>query len=189
MFTTTNLSNTTTVAMAEEQKPVEVPAVEAPAAEVVAEAPAVVEAPVAEAAAAEPAVVEAPAAEAAAEPAAEAPAAVEEPKKAAEPIEEGILEAKGSGFPKSFLYTKKFFWFPKEAVTPKDLAAYVKSEKVSETAHHVVSWASETGKGLLFYGEKQGEKAHGVIHLVCIFDIIGIAANLHLASSNKVFPA
>lgn len=149
--------------MAEEQKPVEVPAVEAPT----VEAAPVVEAPVVETAAAEPAV-EAPAAEAAAEPTAEAPAAAEEPKKEAEPIEEGILEAKGSGFPKSFLYTKKFFWFPKEAVTPKDLAAYVKSEKVTETAHHVVSWASETGKGLLFYGEKQGEKPHGVIHLVRI---------------------
>ena len=89
--------------MAEETKPVEVPVAEttAPVAE-----PAVEAAPAAaEPAAAEPAVAAAeattaePAAEAA--PAAEAPAAeeakVEEPPK---PIEEGVLEAKGSTFPK-----------------------------------------------------------------------------------------
>lgn len=163
-------------------KPVETPAVEAPAAEV----PAAVEAPVVEAAPAAAveevvaapveeaaAAVEAPAAEAAAEaPAAteEAPAAaeaaVEEPVAAPEPIEEGILEAKGTSFPKNFLYTKKFFWFPKEASSVKELAAYLKSEKATADAHHAVSWAAETGKGLLFYGEKTTEKTPaGVIHL------------------------
>ncbi|CAK7273829.1 hypothetical protein SEPCBS119000_005858 [Sporothrix epigloea] len=153
--------------MAEEQKPVDIPAVEAPAVVEPVEAPAVVEAPSTETTAATEAPVETSTVDAAPETGAdtEAPAAVEEPKKEAEPIEEGVLEAKGSGFPKSLLYTKKFFWFPKDAQSPADLATYLKSEKATDVAHHVVSWASETGKGLLFYGEKKGEKPHGVIHL------------------------
>ncbi|EFX05661.1 hypothetical protein CMQ_3730 [Grosmannia clavigera kw1407] len=157
--------------MAEEQKPVEVPAVEAPAVEpVVAEATPAVEVVAETPAAAEP-VVEAaavPVEAAVEEPAAEAAAApAEEVKEEVKPIEEGVLEAKGTSFPKKFLYTKKFFWFGNDALSAKDLAAYVKSEKATDVAHHVISWASETGKGLLLYGEKPGDKstAHGVIQL------------------------
>lgn len=75
---------------------------------------------------------------------------------------------------RNFLYTKKFFWFGSESLSAKDLAAYVKSEKATDVAHHVVSWASETGKGLLLYGEKAGDKssAHGVIQLVCSMTLV-----------------
>lgn len=155
--------------MAEEQKPVEIAAVEAPVVAEPVEAPAITEEAAVNTAVVAEAPVDASTTEGTPEIAAEAEAstAAEEPEKEVEPIEEGVLEAKGTGFPKSLLYTKKFFWFPKDAQSPKDLAAYLKSEKASDAAHHVVSWASETGKGLLFYGEKKGEKAHGVIHLVC----------------------
>ncbi len=66
------------------------------------------------------------------------------------------------------IYSKKYFWFGSEAIETKDLASYLKAEKAAEVAHHVVSWASETGQGLLFYGDKAGDKSapHGVIHLV-----------------------
>ncbi len=101
--------------MAEEQKPVETPVVEVPAAETPAEAAA------AEAPAAEPAAAEAPAAEAVAEaPAAEVPAAepaapVEEPPK---PIEEGVLEAKGTSFPKYVAKKKKKSYFTSLCLMP-----------------------------------------------------------------------
>jgi hypothetical protein len=41
----------------------------------------------------------------------------------------------------------------------------LKSEKATDVAHHVVAWASETGKGLLFYGKETGNPT-GVIQLV-----------------------
>ena len=42
-----------------------------------------------------------------------------------------------------------------------------KADKVAEVAHHVASWASETGKGLLFFSEKSDKAApYGAIQLV-----------------------
>lgn len=69
---------------------------------------------------------------------------------------------------RNLVYSKKFFWFGSDAVDSKNLASYVKSEKVTHVAHHVVSWASHTGKGLLFYNDKSTDKAapQGVIQLV-----------------------
>lgn len=158
--------------MAEQTKPVEVTqeaapivAVEPPAAEAVAPVePAVASEP---AASTEPATAD-PAATEPAAAAAEAPAAGEEAKKdEVTPIEEGLLEVKGSSFPKNFLYSKKFFWFGSDAIEPKNLSAYTKSEKVADVAHHVAAWASHTGKGLLFFSEKPNDKStpHGVIDL------------------------
>lgn len=72
---------------------------------------------------------------------------------------------------RKFLYSKKYFWFGADAVDPKDLSSYLKAEKVAEVGHSVAAWAAETGKGLLFYSEKPGEKSspHGAIQLVCGF--------------------
>ncbi|KAK8851487.1 immunogenic protein [Apiospora arundinis] len=161
--------------MAEIQKPIEVvpettPAVvEAAATEPIpaettaaATTEAAAETKPAEVAAEEPA--------AATEAAAETPAATEEAKKDEEvkPVEEGTLEHKGAGagFPKNLMFSKTHFWFGSEAVPSEKLAAYLKSEKATEVGHHVASWATETGKGLLFYG-KEADKAtpHGIIPL------------------------
>ena len=69
---------------------------------------------------------------------------------------------------RNFIYSKKFFWFGDEAVDTKALTNYLKNEKVSDTAHHVAAWASQTGKGLLFYAEKGTDKTapSGAILLV-----------------------
>ncbi|KAL8347008.1 hypothetical protein RB601_003388 [Gaeumannomyces tritici] len=148
--------------MSDAPKPVEVPVEATPAVEAVA--PAAEPAPVvaettapAEAAATEAA----PATtEAAAEGETPAAVATEEAKKEeAVPIEEGFLESKGTKFPQNFLYTKRFFWFGTDAVEPKVLATFVKSEKSVEVAHKVAAWASQTGAGLLFYVEKGTDKA------------------------------
>ncbi|GJC84958.1 hypothetical protein ColLi_07796 [Colletotrichum liriopes] len=154
--------------MAEEQKPVEVPketvpatTTEQPAAETkpveTTETPAAA-APTADATTEAPATTETPA-----EVAAEAAAPVEEAKKEVVPVEEGTLEHKGVNFPKNFIYSKEFFWFGSDAVESKSLSSYLKGEKSTETAHHNAAWASHTGKGLLFFGDKTAPQ--GVINL------------------------
>ncbi|KAI1309741.1 Pleckstrin homology domain-containing protein [Xylaria venustula] len=148
--------------MAEEQKPVAVPETTPAVAELVAE-------PVAETKPAEETPVEAaPATEAPAETTAEETPAAEEAKEEVKPIEAGTLEHKGApaNFPKNLLYAKNHFWFGNDALEKEKLATYLKNEKVSDVAHHVVSWASETGKGLLFYGKESDKSTPtGVIQL------------------------
>ncbi len=64
------------------------------------------------------------------------------------------------------IYSKKFFWFGEEPVDTKAATTF-KADKVVDVAHHVASWAAETGKGLLFYSEKSDKTApHGAIQLV-----------------------
>lgn len=52
---------------------------------------------------------------------------------------------------RNFIYSKKFFWFGSEAVDPKKFPGLLKD-------HHLAAWASETGKGLLFFSEKGQDK-------------------------------
>ncbi|KAL6813484.1 Pleckstrin homology domain-containing protein [Trichoderma sp. SZMC 28013] len=149
--------------MAEEQKPVEVAApvaVEETAPVVVEEIPAVVEpAPVVEDKPAE----EAKPAET--EEAAEAAKEEDKKEEEAKPIEEGFLghKAQGASFPKNLIASKAFFFFGSDAVEAEVLAAYKKAEKHVEVAQHNIAWATHTGKGLLFIGDKKAP--HGVINL------------------------
>ncbi|KAF4591984.1 Pleckstrin domain-like protein [Ophiocordyceps camponoti-floridani] len=86
-------------------------------------------------------------------------------KEEAKPVEEGYLahKAQGASFPKNLIPSKEFFFFGSDAVEPKHLAHYQKSEKSSDDAHDNIAWASHTGKGLLFLGDKKAP--HGVINL------------------------
>lgn len=144
-------------------KPVDV----TPAAEPVAETK-----PVEETVAAPAVETTAPAAETEAAPAAteatETPAAAVEEAKEEEkkPVEEGHLSHKGEGanFPKNLIYSKKLFWFGTEPVDLKAVGSF-KADKVAEVAHHVQAWASETGKGLLFFGEKDKSAPQGAVQL------------------------
>ncbi|KAI1459572.1 Pleckstrin homology domain-containing protein [Annulohypoxylon moriforme] len=146
--------------MADQQKPVEVPETTPAVAEPVAETKPE-ETPAAETPAAEPAATTEAAPETTEGEAAEAAAPAEEAKKEeVKPIEAGTLEHKGApaNFPKNLIYSKLHFWFGTEAVPKDKLAAYLKNEKTTEVAHHVAAWATETGKGLLFYG-KESDKS------------------------------
>ena len=49
--------------------------------------------------------------------------------------------------------SKKEFWLSDSAVTPQNMDMYLRGEK-PEVAHPVVAWASQTGKGLLFFNKK-----------------------------------
>ncbi|KAI1258468.1 hypothetical protein F5Y18DRAFT_434282 [Xylariaceae sp. FL1019] len=150
--------------MAEVQKPVEVLETHPAITELAAETQPVEAQPVEETSAAE--TTEAPV-ETAAEATPVAP--VEEAKKEeATPIESGTLEHKGApaNFPKNLLYTKTHFWFGTDAVEKEKLATYLKNEKATDVAHHVVSWAAETGNGLLFFAKESDKTTPtGVIQL------------------------
>ncbi|SMQ46991.1 unnamed protein product [Zymoseptoria tritici ST99CH_3D7] len=74
-------------------------------------------------------------------------------EKAVEPITEGQLAYKGPGLVKSLIPSKKEFWLDDSAVSPSNLSLYLRGEK-PEVAHPVVAWASQTGKGLLFFNKK-----------------------------------
>lgn len=152
-----------------ETAPVAEPVVETKPAE---ETPAVAPAATEEVAAPAPVVAaettEAAPAVAAAE-AVEAPAATEEAKKEVEeakPVDEGHLSHKGEGanFPKNLIHSKKLFWFGSEPVDVKAAPSF-KSDKIADVAHHVTAWAAETGKGLLFFGEKDKSAPQGAIQL------------------------
>lgn len=81
---------------------------------------------------------------------------VEAPKEDIKPVEEGQLgyKAQGLSFPKNLISSKEFFFFGSEPVDIKSLAAYQRSEKTIDVAHANIAWATQTGKGLLFVGEK-----------------------------------
>ncbi|KAL2853753.1 Pleckstrin homology domain-containing protein [Aspergillus pseudoustus] len=168
--------------MSETQKPVEETPVVAPAAAI--ETPA---APAAEAAATETPAAEAPAAEAPKEAAAETPAAATEETKADTPAEEakevtpaseGTLGYKAPGLVKSLRFAKRFFYFNDEAIEAKQLSVYRANEKPA-VANPIVAWASQTGKGLLFFTKRAEDKATpaGIISLADISDITKEGSN------------
>lgn len=70
-----------------------------------------------------------------------------------------------SDSPRNLIPSKEFFFFGTESYEPKSLAHYQKSEKSTETAHSNIAWASESGKGLLFVGDKKTPSS--IISLVC----------------------
>lgn len=65
---------------------------------------------------------------------------------------------------RNLIPSKEFFFFGTDSIEPKALSAYLRGEKNTETAHHNISWASHTGRGLLFVGDKQAPSS--VINLV-----------------------
>jgi hypothetical protein len=141
--------------MADTQKPAEVPveetaAVLAPA----VDTKPVEETPVEAAAPAVAATEEAKTTEPVAET--EAPKE-EETKEEVKPVEEGQLgyKAQGLSFPKNLISSKEFFFFGTDAVEASTLDAYKRSEKSTEVAHNNIAWATSTGKGLLFVGDKK----------------------------------
>lgn len=70
-------------------------------------------------------------------------------------------------FCRSLRFAKRYFWFADDAVDVKELAFYFQHEKLS-VAHPTAAWASQTGKGLLFFAKRAEDKAHptGIVNLV-----------------------
>lgn len=65
---------------------------------------------------------------------------------------------------RNLIPSKEFFFFGTDAFEPKALSTYQKHEKAAATAQANIAWASETGKGLLFIGDKKAPS--GIINLV-----------------------
>lgn len=69
-----------------------------------------------------------------------------------------------TGTTRNLIPSKEFFFFGSDSFEPKALSAYLKGEKNTENAHHNISWASHTGNGLLFIGDKKAPTS--IINLV-----------------------
>ena len=70
---------------------------------------------------------------------------------------------------RSLIPSKKEFWLTDDAVSPQDLNSYMRGEK-PEIAHPVVAWASQTGKGLLFFNKKGETSKKQPGHVLALHD-------------------
>ncbi|GKZ37733.1 hypothetical protein AbraIFM66950_009416 [Aspergillus brasiliensis] len=168
--------------MSDVQKPVEETPAAAPAVAPATEAPAATETPATETPAAEapqetPAETTEAAAPAAAEESKAAETPAEEPKEETKqeevtPASEGVLGYKAPGLVKGLRFAKRFFYFSDDAVESKQLSAFHQSEKAA-VANPIAAWASQTGKGLLFFTKRAEDKASpaGIFNLADVSDI------------------
>lgn len=64
-------------------------------------------------------------------------------------------------------FSKRFFYFSDEPVESKHLHVFHQNEKPA-VAHPIAAWASQTGKGLLFYVKRAEDKLtpQGIFSLV-----------------------
>ncbi|KGO78520.1 hypothetical protein PITC_067870 [Penicillium italicum] len=151
--------------MSEVQKIVEETPEVAPAVETAVETPvteAAVEAPKEPSEAAEPT----------ATPAVEDTEAAEPVKEEVKPATEGVLGYKAPGLVKGFRFAKRFFYFNEEAIESKQLSVFHQNEKAA-VANPTAAWASQTGKGLLFFTKRAEDKATpaGIFNLADVSDV------------------
>lgn len=59
---------------------------------------------------------------------------------------------------RSLIHSKKEFWLSDDAVSPQGMNSFMRGEK-PEVANPIVAWASQTGKGLLYFNKK-GNTSH-----------------------------
>lgn len=69
---------------------------------------------------------------------------------------------------RGFRFAKRFFYFHDEAVEAKQLSVFHQNEKPA-VANPIAAWASQTGKGLLFFTKRAEDKTTpaGIFNLVC----------------------
>ncbi|KAF2856014.1 hypothetical protein T440DRAFT_531050 [Plenodomus tracheiphilus IPT5] len=113
--------------------------------------------------------------------------------KVVEPIYSGALGYKAPGLKNAFRFAKKHFWFGEEPVDSANLREYLRGEK-PEVAHPVVAWASQTGKGLLFFVKHADQKEHpaGVLNLAYATDLVkdgAIAFSVKISGHKHTFEA
>lgn len=68
---------------------------------------------------------------------------------------------------RGFRFAKRFFYFNDEPVEAKHLSVFRQNEKAT-VANPTAAWASQTGKGLLFFTKRAEDKATpaGIFNLV-----------------------
>ena len=82
---------------------------------------------------------------------------------------------------RSIIPSKKEFWLSDDAYSPQDLNSYMRGEK-PEISHAVVAWASQTGKGLLFFNKKGDTTKKQPGHVLALYD----ATNLKKQSPHEI---
>lgn len=70
---------------------------------------------------------------------------------------------------RSLIPSKKEFWLSDETTSPQELNSYMRGEK-PEITHPVVAWASQTGKGLLFFNKKGDTNRKQPGHVLALYD-------------------
>ncbi|CDM36751.1 hypothetical protein DTO013E5_2873 [Penicillium roqueforti] len=105
-------------------------------------------------------------------PAIESTEASEPAKEEVKPASEGVLGHKGPGLVKGFRFVKRFFYFNEEATESKHLSVFHQNEK-SSVANPIAAWATQTGKGLLFFTKRAEDKATpaGIFNLADVSDV------------------
>ncbi|RPB28263.1 hypothetical protein L211DRAFT_833239 [Terfezia boudieri ATCC MYA-4762] len=97
-----------------------------------------------------------------------------------EAITEGWLEFKPHGL-LHFTSTRRWFYLQDEPMEVDNLQSYLKKEKKEkpETAHSTAAYASQTGKGLLFFAKTDTQKAHpiGIFKLADVVDVTPSGTN------------
>ena len=65
-------------------------------------------------------------------------------------------------------FSKRFFYFSDEPLEAKSLSTFTKDAKPA-VVNPVAAWATQTGKGLLFFTKRSEDKATpaGIFNLVC----------------------
>jgi hypothetical protein len=68
---------------------------------------------------------------------------------------------------RGFRFAKRFFYFSDEAVEAKQLSVFRQNEKPAH-ANPTAAWATQTGKGLLFFVKRAEDKTTpaGIFNLV-----------------------
>jgi hypothetical protein len=68
---------------------------------------------------------------------------------------------------RGFRFAKRHFYFSEEAVESKQLSVFHQNEKPA-VANPTAAWATQTGKGLLFFTKRAEDKATpaGIFNLV-----------------------
>lgn len=71
---------------------------------------------------------------------------------------------------RGFRFAKRHFYFSEEAVESKQLSVFHQNEKPA-VANPTAAWASQTGKGLLFFAKRAEDKATpaGIFNLVSTY--------------------
>ncbi|RFU30507.1 hypothetical protein B7463_g5819, partial [Scytalidium lignicola] len=66
------------------------------------------------------------------------------------PATDGVLGYKAPGLVKGLRFSKRYFYFSEKPIESKKLFVFLQTEKPA-VAHPIAAWASQTGKGLLFF--------------------------------------
>lgn len=83
---------------------------------------------------------------------------------------------------RSLRFSKRFFWFSESPVESKSIHSFA-SEKNN---HATAAWATQTGKGLLFFAKRSEDKAHpaGILNLADATDITKEGTNVFFFKIN-----